>query len=388
MHGMLFWNGWRFARQGYSDFTIFYTAGKIVRMGLGGRLYDDALQFQLQQSFASGVQNRKGPLPYNHPAFEALVFVPFTGLDYSSALVAWDLLGLAILGALPFILRPHISLLGRASPLVWFLVLLAFLPVLATLSQGQDAVLLLLLYTLAFVALKKNNDILAGCCLGMGTFRFHLIVPLVLILLFWRRTKAVQSFLVTTGILAGVSVLITGWAEAIRYPKYVLHLERITGGGGIFPSVMPNMRGLLQGWPTAREFPFAVQVMVIALSVGILAWVIVAGRSQQNLDHQFDLQFSLATVATVLVSYHAYAYDLIILVIPALLLVSHASEPGRLRWSGNLALLLPAGLLFCTPLYILLGVRWDHLNLLAVVLLVWLWGIRKEITSKLRPREI
>lgn len=379
MHGMLFWHGWHFARQGYADFTIFYTAGTIVRLGLGHHLYDDALQYQVQQSFASGVEIRKGPLPYNHPAVEALLFVPLSLLDYPTAYAVWDLISLASLAAVPFILRPHISLLRRASPLLWLLVLIAFFPVLAVLMQGQDAILSLLLYALAFAALKSNAEILAGAWLGLGTFRFHLVVPLVVILLCWKYRKTVQSFLVTTAVLAIASVSITGWREALRYPGYVFQLERNLGHAAIFPAVMPNLRGLLEGWPRVREFPLAIHWVIVALSLCLLLWVVVSGRSQEPSSQGFDLRFSLATVATVLLSYHAYAYDLSILAIPVLLLASLLLETRTLQWSSTMSLLLPMGLLFCTPLYVWLGFRAYHLNLFAAVELLWLWGIWRRI---------
>lgn len=377
IHGLLFVYNWHLAREGYFDFTIFYTAGKIVRQGLGHHLYDAALQYQMQRSFASGVAIRKGPLPYNHPAFEALLFVPLTFLNYATAYVVWNLINLGILAVLPFLLRPHIPLMQRASPLLWFLVLLAFFPILAALMQGQDVILLLSFYALAFVALKRSET-LAGFWLGLGIFRFQLVIPFVLILAAWKRWKTVQSFFITVAVMAGISIAVTGLAEAYRYPGYVLHLETTLERAAIFPAVMPNLRGLLEGWPVVREFPNAMRGVVLACSLVLLLWVIATGRSLRGFRNQLDLQFSVATVATVLLCYHSYAYDLSILAIPVLL-ISHGIEAGKQPWKSRVSLWLPVGLLFCTPLYILLGFRSDHLNLFAIVELLWLWGIRTEM---------
>jgi hypothetical protein len=46
-----------------------------------------------------------------------------------------------------------------------------------------------------------------------------------------------------------------------------------------------------------------------------------------------------------------------------------------------MALWLPVGLLFFTPLYMLLWFRLDHLNVFVVFLLLWLWGIRRELAA-------
>jgi len=383
IHGVLFWKARVLVRQGYPDFTIFYTAGKTLREGLGHRLYDGALQYEVQQTFAAGVRIRKGPLPYNHPPFEALIFEPLASLDYPTAYLVWSVINLAILGFLPFLLRRYIRVLAQYHLFVWLLVLLGFFPVLVALLQGQDVILLLLLNALAFAALKRNADTLAGCWLGLSVFKFQLILPLVLILLCWKRSRVVQSFVVTAAVMAAISVAITGWAGALRYPWYVLHFEKFMERGGIAVD-MPNLRGLLEGW-SFSGFRGA-HGITIALSIGLLAWVNVKGRgrthARQQFDLEFDLQFSLAMVAAVLASYHAFPYDLSLLMIPALLVVNYAIETSALQRYKNWALMLPVGLLFLTPVYMLLWIRLDHFNLFATVLLLWTWGIAREISSR------
>jgi len=63
LHLLLAWNAADLIRKGYPDFTIFYSAGKIVRQGLGAKLYDEQTQYRIQQEFAAGVSIRQGPLP-------------------------------------------------------------------------------------------------------------------------------------------------------------------------------------------------------------------------------------------------------------------------------------------------------------------------------------
>jgi Glycosyltransferase family 87 len=391
IHGVLFWKARVLIRQGYPDFTIFYTAGKMLRQGLGHRLYDSALQYEVQQTFAAGVRIRKGPLPFNHPPVEALIFEPLASLDYPAAYLVWSGINLAILGFLPFLLRRHIPVLAQCPAFVWVLMFLGFFPVLVALLQGQDVILLLLLNALAFAALKRNADTLAGCWLGLSVFKFQLIIPLVLILLCWRRTKVLQSFVVIAAGLTAMSVAITGWAGALRYPGFVLHVEKFMERDRIAVD-MPNLRGLLEGWSFARGFPGA-HVITIAFSIGLLVWVIVKGRGrtpssqrfERDFDLDFDLRFSVAMVTAVLVSYHAFPYDLILLVIPLLLVVNYVIATASLHRYRSRALMVPMGLLFLTPVYLLLWIRLDHFNLFATVLLLWTWGIAREISWS--PRE-
>ena len=52
LQGYVLWQARQSIPLGLPDFSIFYTAGQIVRDGHGGRLYDDALQESLQRSFS------------------------------------------------------------------------------------------------------------------------------------------------------------------------------------------------------------------------------------------------------------------------------------------------------------------------------------------------
>ena len=100
---------------------------------------------------------RLAALPFNHPAFEALLFVPFSLLSYRIAYVGWLLANLAMLAMLPGMLRSWMPVLRLAPTWVWIAAELAFFPVFFALLQGQDAILLLFLYALALVALKRGR---------------------------------------------------------------------------------------------------------------------------------------------------------------------------------------------------------------------------------------
>src|SRR5436190_251929 len=76
LHVIVAWRSRELIRKGYPDFTALYSAGKIVGQGLRKQLYDSQTQYRIQQEFAAGVSIRQGPLPYIHPPWEALIFVP------------------------------------------------------------------------------------------------------------------------------------------------------------------------------------------------------------------------------------------------------------------------------------------------------------------------
>jgi hypothetical protein len=382
LHSLVFWNLQEKIRAGYPDFSIFYTAGTILRQGLASRLYDTGLQFQIQRQFASQVFIRKGALPYNHPPFEALVFAPLARLSYASAYTTWDLLNLLILACLPFLLRPYIPLLRRHPAPLWWLAMLAFFPIFAALLQGQDSIPLLLLFSLAYAAFRKNHQFAAGCWLGLGLFRFHLVLPIMLILLLHRRRKALLGLFVVAVALGLLSIGVVGWREALYYPSYVWGVENSTGTATSLISAMPNLRGfshLFVPWTPRIEVGVSL-VSALLLLFASTRW------NDSRPDRRFDLSFSLATVATVILSYHVLAHDLCLLLLP-LLLVSNdfaASEPpNRMR----IAMWLPMLVLSFSPLLLLLGFRYGEFGLLAPVLLLWFYAIARELSDVgARPR--
>ena len=372
LHAIFFWTLRHEVRRGYSDFAIFYSAGRIVGQGRGHDLYDGELQFRTQQEFAPDVRIRQGALPYNHPPFEALIFVPFAWLKYFPAYLLWDSISLMILISLPLLLRPHVALLRLLPAPSCVLATLAFFPVFVALLQGQDIVVLLLLLSLTYVSLKKNAESAAGCWLGLGLFRFHLVLPLAVMLCLKKR-KAAMGFAVVAMLLGLISIAVVGWRTTLAYPGYVLHLEVMGGNGSIVPADMPNLRGLLDTLPHLHHLR-----VILTVASSLIMFVLAFAKWKPDAtESTFDLGFALVIVVTVLVSYHALAYDLTLLLLPILLVVNRLKTTWPVR--KPVALLAPIMVLSFSPMLMFLTLRARQTNLLALVLLLWAWGVWREI---------
>src|SRR5271156_1972312 len=116
-------------RNGYQNFTIFYGAARMVRSGQSSVLYDLPAESRAQEEFAPNVRIRQAALPYMHPPFEALLFLPFTFLRYVHAYLLWSVLNGGMVIASMILLRRQFVEVG-GLPLA-FVVLAAtgFLPV-------------------------------------------------------------------------------------------------------------------------------------------------------------------------------------------------------------------------------------------------------------------
>jgi hypothetical protein len=395
IHLLVVWNARDLIAQGYPDFTIYYTAGTMIRQGMvrqdmvrqggGHALYNDAAQYAVQKQFAPKVATRLGALPFNHPPFEAVLFAPLTYFSYRVAYLLWGLVNLAMLAALPVLLRPHVPLLARWPSAAWTVGSLAFFPVFFALLQGQDAILLLFLYALAFVSLKKQRLTAAGAWLGCAMFKFHLVLPFLLLLLvqqktFQAKTRIVTGFLLVCAMLGAVSIVAVGPQQLIAYPRYVLGLEKTMAMGAIMPSDMPNLRGILYLMASNLRY---FEILVIAVSGALYLWaagICSSADDGQNGNHRkdaWDLKFALAVFATVLVSYHGLGYDLCLLALPLLLMAGQLGKQIRVvSWPGIAITVGMATLLF-SPLQLVLLMRYNHLALLGWAVLFCFVGLTR-----------
>ena len=375
LHAALFWHEKDLVRRGYSDFTIYYGAATMVRRGLGGELYNEVAQYKIQREFAPDVPIREAALPFNHPPFEALLFVLFTYLSYVPAFVSWDLVNLAILSALPFLIRRHVPELQKYPWPLWMLASLGFFPIFFTLLQGQDSILLLLLYTLAFVCLKNKAETLAGGCLALGLFKPHLILPFVLVWVLRGGKKMLYGFLATAAALVLVSLGIVGIRGFVSYPSYVLHLEKTMAGGAIKPSEMPNLRGMV--YLLLNRHPHIDVAATVLLSCTILVVAVMLCRRGESAPDLFYWKFALAMVTSSFVSYHCLGYDLCILLLPIALIGAVLSYLDTL-WPQALAFILAGvAVLFFSPLQLLLIAH--HAALMGWAVLLLLSGILMQI---------
>jgi hypothetical protein len=334
-------------RNGYQDFTSFYTGARLLRNGQASALYNLAAQYRMQLTFTH-VPIRQGPLPFNHPPFEALMFVPLTFLNYWPAYLVWTALNLIMLALSVAILRGHFPQFTAVSPLVLGLGATAFFPVAIGIMQGQDVILLLLLFVLAVISLDRGNDAMAGALLAAGLFRLQLVVPLV-VLLALRRWRILIGFAPVAMVLAGISVAIMGWRGPLDYTRFVLRLEGTPAARAFDSKAAPNLRGLVANLPGAAGLDPWIALLIFASS---LVALLVALRRIRDRRNSILVASNLAAVTAILVSFHALVNDLTLLLPMALFLLSGmAGGEGEKIDAWKILLVV---LLFLTPLYIFL----------------------------------
>lgn len=373
-HVFFLWSVRGRIERGDPDFTVFYTAGTILRSGLGPHLYEPATQQAVQRSFTANFEIRRGPLPYIHPPFEALIFLPLTLLPYRVAFVLWNALNAGILLGVASLLRRILDSLTPWPNWKFLLVELAFFPVFANFHQGQDAILLLLFVVFGFRALNRNADFLGGCWIALGLFKYHLIIPLALVLAIWRGRKFLLGFGSLAAALAAISVTLTGWQEAMQYPAYAWRIVSDPSLGGIPARQLPNLLGLLGGWQSGEKVPGTLQVMVLVLSAALL--IAMASLKKTARDPRFfTMCFACAVISALLLGYSTNSYDLSLLLVPLAVTAQHVLRQARIKRE----LILPVIPLLVSPFWFFLWLGWARIGLMAVFLVWWLYALCREL---------
>ena len=381
LHGYVLWQARESIPEGLPDFSGAYTAGLILRSGHGSLLYDDVLQESLQRSFSPrAVQKRGTILPYIHLPYEALLYVPLAHFSYLTAYGIWLTVNLALLGSIPFLLRRRLQGLGKAPLYLWLLAGFAFFPIFIALIQGQDSILLLFLYCLAWTSLERGSKLASGCWLALGLYKYQLVVPFVLPL--WRRKKLIAGFLSVATILGLISLAITGWHSLLGYPRYLWRTEHdLKYGFNTLPGLIANLRGLVSGIVPKTRPGIEVGLTALFSAIVLMMMMYAAGKTSAADHGGRQPLFALGLVGTVLVSYHLYVHDLSVLFLAIVLVLETLLSSPPISQGAKNILLLCIALLYCSPLYLILTLRYMQLRLMGIVLLVFFGALLGLINS-------
>jgi len=255
---------------------------------------------------------------------------------------------------------------------------IAFFPVFACLLEGQDSILLLLFCALAFHALRKKADLVGGCWLALAAFKFQFIVPIVLLLVIWKRRRVALGFGAVAIVLGFISVKLVGVEPMLQYPGYVLQIANTPGLGGLPPEYLPNLRGLAMGWHGL--FSGAVGAALASLS-SIVVFLFAAWKGRASArPGKLELQFSLAILVSGLIAWQTNSHDLSLLILPLVLITDYCLRAMTQAPDITLALLHPVVPLLISPLWMVLWLVSAKVNLIAIPLVWWTWKIGQELS--------
>lgn len=300
---LLGWPVKDFFFRGQTDFVQLYVG---AQQAGSARLYDAEANYEWHRRLF-GV--RLPAVLHSRPPFYSLLLRPLAWLPYGAA---WWLFVALNAAAAVWVFR---SVLGPASP-AGALGLL-YPPTYLALLWGQDVWLAAALCAAAVLLMERGRSFAAGLLFSLCAIKAHLFVLVPLALLAHRKWRVLGGGAAGGAVLVALSLLGAGAGWLPAYLKVLSNpvIHRDTAG-------MPNLNGLcaLLGGP--------VWVLPALSAVAVTLTGLVCLRSPR-----LPSALAAALAGSLLVSYHAYLHDAVMLLLAlALLQPGHLPRPARAAW--------------------------------------------------------
>jgi hypothetical protein len=325
-------------RSGHTDFRNLYTAGYMVRTGHADELYNYAAQKNFQDAVVS---REEVAIPFIRPAYQAALFAPFSLLPFHQAYYAFLGFNLGMLVLCFFLLRPYMGNLSGIWPMLPA-AMFVFLPVGTALMQGQDSIVLLALLAGALASIQRGRETLAGILVGLGLFKFQLVIPIAVLFLVWRRWRFSAAFAAVAAMLAAISGWIAGGEQSVNYLRAVARIgvsHGLSSGLPLPVELMANFHGAVSATLGGSGMVLPV---TIALSAAMMMFASV--RRPKGTD-----ALAVAIPTSALVSYYMFIHDMCILQVPIVLALNRAMGSGQIKNRGGSVEAGTAALLFVAP---------------------------------------
>ncbi|MCX8068089.1 MAG: DUF2029 domain-containing protein [Anaerolineae bacterium] len=314
-----------------ADLTAFYTGGTIVRLGLGPRLYNLALQTRVQQAILGpGRMFYDGVLPFNNPPHFALVMAPFSLLPLDISFWVWAILQVLVLIQ---VLRRLRFLSAEWDPMDRWLLLsafFAFFPLFLNFLYGSLSLFVLWCLIEFYLALRQGKDAWAGVWLTLAAVKPQAALFPALFLLSGRRWRALLGIGVAGAVIVGVTTTILGPSIWPDYLRWLVATSGYFDRFGVYPEGMINLKGTLTLWLGTERAPLIQTITGIALvtgAVGILS--IWAFRGWKLERARSDMLFSFTLLLGALLSPHQNQQDCLIYALPIALFYESLRHLGR-----------------------------------------------------------
>ncbi len=358
-----------------TDFSVTYLGSRMVYLGLGPKLYN----LDEQQKLKTSLLPHGEPLIFEHPPFEAFILSPLGALPYQTAYFVWGMINIAIWLTLPLLLRSYAPV--PKEPLAYLVLWLLFAPLGVTLFQGQSSLLMLLLYSVAYICLRREQGFLAGLALGLALVKFQFVLPFVLILVLRRKWSPLKGFFAMSGLLGALSLFAVGWRGILDYVRLLTtvaaHPDSVSyGSADDMATVAAFIHATLGKAMSNRVSLF----LVGALSTTLILCVAWSWERTERISNSrsSDLMFSAAIQVSLVTGFHMFTHDLSPLLLAILLVLAHVAESRR---SGlRFALLACTTVFFLPPVYFELLGR-HRFYFLFPLLIAFMFGTMRLATS-------
>lgn len=309
----------RFVESPGTDFVQFYGAALLSGVH-PDKIYDSQSQMEIQRQFSAGARNGIH-WPYLHAPFFTVLLIPLRWFSYAGAFWLWTLftvtlyiVSVILLNLSARIRRPPVKAtlaVAGAAPVLYWLIL-----------TGQTTAIALFIWTLSFVFMRQGRFFWAGFVLAFLSYRAQyltIILPLLFLRRMWSGVFGFSTAFVSIIVLGGFMFSLDSYWQYIEaVGQQAGRIENLTQPLSHYVTVYGFFRQLLpQVWALCGAG--------LASSI-LIYWLWKVWRGVMNFESGvFDLQYASLVTTTLLLMYHGFVYDLLLLTIPVLLLYQYRS---------------------------------------------------------------
>jgi hypothetical protein len=302
-----------------ADFVQFYAAA-LLSGTEPDKVYDSQSQIEIQRQFSAGARNGVH-WPYLHAPFFTVLLIPLRWFSYVGAFWLWTLFTLTLYLLSVIILirsapirRPPLKLslaVAGAAPVLYWLIL-----------TGQTTAIALFIWTMAFVFLQRGRFYWSGFVLGFLSYRAQyltIILPLLFLRRMWWGMFGFSTSVVSLIVLGGLM---------FSFDSYLQYFEAVRQQSGRIENLTQPLSHYVTIYGFFRQLlPPLWALYSTALASSILVyWLWKVWRGVVHFRSGiFDLQYASLVTTTLLLMYHGFVYDLLLLTIPMLLLYQYRS---------------------------------------------------------------
>jgi len=304
-----------------TDFFKFYSSAKLFWSGENiYKLIPLATPLTVLIESATNSHKITNLHPNLNSPFHTLCISLFGLLDFHTAFMLWSIFSLCCgLAAIALfykkIINSDVNLIYLLN--IWIIILLYF-PTWINFRLGQFALVLLFLIAIAWKTSKDGNDVSAGIILGLATALKLYFGIFIILFILYRRWRLIFCLFGTFLICNILSVVVFTLPTYKNFLSLLQNMPWYAGSwNASFMGFFTRMFGGSLNTPLAN-LPWLARTLSLVLSLALLGWII---RLAQPFSHRltsdrFDLVFSLALVAMLLISPYGWLYYFPILIFP------------------------------------------------------------------------
>ena len=315
------------------DFVELYSAGRVLNDHNEDRLYDVALEEQLNRELIPGATSLKRAFAY--PPFVAILFQPFAHLSFDRGLVAFlTASALMYLCAVLLLIR-QFGPEARDEQALMLVAGLSFFPFIGyTWLGAQISVIGLASVALALCAEDRGRPFSSGLALSMCLYKPSLLVLMGPMMIVTGKVRQLAGFATGGAALALLCILYTGVPATVAFlDKLTVTLGRAVAATGLFNAYRyVDLNAFFRLLPYGRStagWTVLVTVSTIVAAALVRMWL----RSRHAGRAERLLVWSATLTWTLVLNVYVPFYDTVLIVPAAVLAVAAVRERNWLGWN-------------------------------------------------------